>query len=85
MSLTKEQVIELNRLNELYHRFDAKVDELNQDAEVLVHKYMLNSFPMEDVNRAHLDALSERRKEILAGRQTPSVKQANRTGDTVQH
>lgn len=81
MSLTKEQVTELTRLNELFHRFEAKVDELNQEPEALVHQYMLSYVPMEDVDRAHLDELSNRRKELLASRQKPAIKQANKEGN----
>jgi hypothetical protein len=81
MSLTNEQVKELNRLNDLFRRFEAKAVDNHLDAEELVHQFMSEEFPMVNPDRSHMQKLSDMRKELLAGKKAGPLQTVNREGD----
>jgi len=81
MSLTNEQVKELNRLNDLYRRFDSKIDDAHKDEEELVHQFQMEEFPMVSEDRPQMGKLGEMRKELLADRKQDAFNTVRREGD----
>ena len=70
MSLTSEQVIELKRLNELFRRFEAIIDESFLDDEEIVHHFRPEGFLMVNAERAHLQRLADKRQALFARKNT---------------
>jgi hypothetical protein len=63
--LTKEQQLDLNRLNEIYKKFEASSTESDLAGDVQVQQFMMEDFPFLVPDRAHMEKLSDIRKNLL--------------------
>jgi hypothetical protein len=81
MSLTQEQEIQLSKLNEVFKKFESRVSDDPASAELLVHQFMMEEFPMVNPDKAHLQKLSEMRKNLLPTNSSKPIQKMNDTGD----
>jgi hypothetical protein len=81
MSLTQEQEIQLLRLNEVFKKFESRVSDDPAAAELLVQQFMMEEFPMVNPDKAHLQKLSEMRKNLLPTNSSKPIQKMNDTGD----
>ena len=63
--LTKEQQQDLNRLNEIYKKFEASSSESDLAGDVQLQQFMMEDFPFLVPDRAHMDKLADMRKSLL--------------------
>ena len=81
MSLTQEQEIQLNRLNEVFKKFESRVSDDPASAELLVQQFMMEEFPMFSPDKAHLQKLAEMRKNLLSSNSSKPIQKMNENGD----
>ncbi len=81
MSLTLEQQNELNRLNEVFRRFDSQINASDVQADELVHQFMMEEFPLVNPGKAHMQKLADMRRSILEKRNDSPIQQLDASGD----
>ena len=68
--LTKEQQKDLNRLNEIYKKFEATASESDLAGDVQVQQFMMEDFPFLVPDRAHMNKLADMRKNLLQNKKS---------------
>jgi hypothetical protein len=68
--LTKEQQQDLNRLNEIYKKFEATASESDLAGDVQVQQFMMEDFPFLVPDRAHMNKLADMRKNLLQNKKS---------------
>jgi hypothetical protein len=68
--LTKEQEQDLNRLNEIYKKFEATASEGDLAGDVQVQQFMMEDFPFLVPDRAHMNKLADMRKSLLQNKKS---------------
>ncbi len=81
MSLTQDQQIELERLNEVFRRFDAQMNATDVQADELVHQFMMEDFPLVNPDKIQMQKLADMRRNILGKRTDSPIQQVNSSGD----
>ena len=77
MSLTQEQQRELDQLNELFRKFDHQMNASDE----LVHQFMMEEFPLINLEKAQLEVLAEKRQQLLKKRNTSPIQKVSTDGD----
>ena len=68
--LTKEQQQDLNRLNEIYKKFEATASESDLAGDVQVQQFMMEDFPFLVPDREHMNKLADMRKSLLQNKKS---------------
>ncbi len=81
MSLTQEQQRELDQLNELFRKFDHQMNASDVQSDELLHQYMMEEFPLVNLEKVQLEALAEKRLALLKKRNTSPIQKVSTDGD----
>jgi hypothetical protein len=81
MSLTQEQQRELDQLNELFRKFDHQMNVSDVKSDELVHQFMMEEFPLVNLEKAQLEVLAEKRQALLKKRSTSPIQTVSSEGD----
>ena len=81
MSLTQEQQRELDQLNELFRKFDHQMNVSDVQSDELVHQFMMEEFPLVNLEKAQLEVLAEKRQALLKKRSTSPIQTVSIEGD----
>jgi NifB/MoaA-like Fe-S oxidoreductase len=81
MSLTQEQQRELDQLNELFRKFDHQMNVSDIQSDELVHQFMMEEFPLVNLEKAQLEVLAEKRQALLKKRSTSPIQTVSSEGD----
>ena len=81
MSLTQEQQRELEQLNELFRKFDNQMVASDVQSDELVHQFMMEEFPLVNLEKAQLELLAEKRQTLLKKRNTSPIQKVSTDGD----
>jgi len=68
--LTKEQELDLNRLNEIYKKFEASSNTDDLAGDIQMQQYMMEDFPFLIPDRAHMEKLADMRKSLLQNKKS---------------
>lgn len=81
MSLTKEQEFELAKLNELFRKFESKLNDDPETSELLVQQFMMEEFPLVSPDKAHMQKLADMRRSLLGKNTSTPVQKISDSGD----
>jgi hypothetical protein len=81
MSLSQEQLNELDKLNVVFNRFDEQINATDLQADELVHQFMLGDFPLVNPDKAHMQKLADMRRSILGKLSNSPIQQVSHNGD----
>lgn len=81
MSLTQEQQRELEQLNELFRKFGNQMNASDVQSDELVHQFMMEEFPLVNLEKSQLEALAEKRQALLKKRSTSPIQKVSNSGD----
>lgn len=81
MSLTQEQQRELEQLNELFRKFGNQMSASDVQSDELLHQFMMEEFPLVNLEKSQLEVLAEKRQALLKKRSTSPIQKVSNNGD----
>lgn len=81
MSLTLEQQRELEQLNELFRKFGNQMSASDVQSDELLHQFMMEEFPLVNLEKSQLEVLAEKRQALLKKRSTSPIQKVSNNGD----
>jgi hypothetical protein len=81
MSLSLEQQRELDKINEVFRRFDHQMNSSDVQADELVHQFMMVDFPLVNPDKSHMQKLADMRRTLLGQLSNSPIQQVSPNGD----